>query len=315
MKYSENSVDKKLEGGPAELVVFIVTLILFAPFRIVSEIFKRVLLLGSDNIRKLLLTSAIINIAVFVLASVNSLVVTRNFEIFNGNLPLLSILGSLLMNIGVLFVLPRFSIPVSLNRLENKVKDSKVEHIKEDFDSVSNNSKKEKEEEKREDSNMKVNVKHEPVTVRTDVRPKPPTKQNEIDFDSLFLGPNSLKVDDTFTERIMNSDPTDDDILKNLSSPDSSTDSVYNNKKEERDDIMLNNFFKKFSGRNTSVEDRKDSDLFEEIMFGENQEDIIDLDVDDIMSKAEILDRHAGEVHQEVFRRFDAEAKANSNLH
>ena len=309
MKYSENSVDKKLEGGPAELVVFLVTLILFAPFRIVSEIFKRVLLIGADNIRKLVLTSAIINIVVFVLASLNSLVVTRRFEIFNGNLPLLSVLGSLLLNIGVLLVLPRFSIPVSLDKLKNKEKDSKVESIKEDFDSVSDEEEKEEE----------IEIKHEPVNVRSDVKPKtkprPPSNSNEIDFDSLFLGPDSLNVDETFTEKIINSNPTDDDILKNLSSPNSSTDSIYNNKKDERDDIMLNNFFKKFSGRNTSIEDRKDSDLFEEVMFGDNQEDIIDLDVDDIMSKAEILDKHVGEVHQEVFIRFDAEAKANSNLH
>ncbi|MGL4950167.1 MAG: hypothetical protein ACRC5M_07265 [Anaeroplasmataceae bacterium] len=117
MRYCEKKINDNVDN-PIDMIKLIILMIVFAPYRLISEVSKKILLLGEYS-KKFLLTLIGFNTLLIVLSLIQTIMFTKVFVIVRGFLPLTALILSELLCIGFYFIIDKFRYPVDLDRLEN----------------------------------------------------------------------------------------------------------------------------------------------------------------------------------------------------
>lgn len=108
MKYSEKLIDFEI-GNPIQLIVMIMFSIVSAPGRLMSEIAKKVILLGKYS-TKFFLASIILNTIIFCLNAAYMLFVDKKINLVFGKMSIASMAVSILLCIVLFIIFSRFMV-------------------------------------------------------------------------------------------------------------------------------------------------------------------------------------------------------------
>lgn len=117
MRYCENQINDTAKNGIDVIKVFVSFLVL-SPFRLIGAITKRVVFLG-EYTSKLITGMIIFNTVLIVSQLLNSLLISKHFVIFEGTVPLLAMIISLVMCIALSIVINKFRYPINLGKVKN----------------------------------------------------------------------------------------------------------------------------------------------------------------------------------------------------
>lgn len=124
MRYTEVKLPQQI-NGPQDLIKFITFLIIFAPFRFVSTVAKKIILLG-EHLRLLLLTQVVMITILILCSTLWSVLVTKNIQFFSGMLALVPLIVALVFAIGLFYLLQNLQIPLDLDQANQHLADIKA---------------------------------------------------------------------------------------------------------------------------------------------------------------------------------------------
>ena len=127
MKYTKYILEREITN-PIQSILFLTTFILFAPYRFLSEMFKRILFLG-EYTRKVLISCLVMNLSLFILVVSRDIAVLHRINLFHGVLSIGSLIVSLLLTMFVFILFVNSNYPVNLNKVKDLDKDTEVEKI------------------------------------------------------------------------------------------------------------------------------------------------------------------------------------------
>lgn len=123
MRYTEVELPQQI-NGPQDLIKFLTFLIIFAPFRFVSTVAKKIILLG-EHLRSLLLTQVVMITLLIVCSTLWNMLVTKNIQFFSGMLALVPLVVALILAIGLFYLLQSLQIPLDLDGADQHLADIK----------------------------------------------------------------------------------------------------------------------------------------------------------------------------------------------
>lgn len=132
MKYTKYVLDREITN-PIQSILFITTFIIFAPYRFLSEMFKRILFLG-EYTRKVLIACLALNLVLLIVVVSKDISLYRGVNLFHGSLSIGSLSVSLLINLGLFTLFTNTNYPINLN----KVSEVDLEHEVNQIESLHN---------------------------------------------------------------------------------------------------------------------------------------------------------------------------------
>lgn len=219
MKYSKNLGNS--DGTSIGFLFYRIFMFIIAPFRLCSEISKKIIFLGSV-VSDVLVMSTIINAVLFLLCALNGFL-NHKFEIFEGFMPFLALGISLAIN--VVLTMFSYKIPRYIDLTESEKEEALKEIIDKDKVSL-----------KKDEDNTEI-------------------KDSEKIVDEEVIMEDFLSDDFITKLQNPNSEISDEELIENLAHPNKETDRVYHLEKNEEVDDMLNLLKMRNLGNDTEVSD------------------------------------------------------------
>lgn len=219
MKYSKNL--GKSEGSSLGFLFYRIFMTIIAPFRLCSEVAKKVVMIG-PAISDVLITATIINSVMFLIAALNGFL-SHKFEIFAGFMPFLALGVSLGINVTLTLLSYKMPNMINLKSESNEVK--------------SEDSPNYEEEETVDD--LKVSLE----------------KDVEDDDDEEVVMEDFLETDFVTRMQNLDSEISEIELETNMSHPTKETDSVYHLNKDEEMNDMLEMLKRRNLGKDVEVSD------------------------------------------------------------
>lgn len=137
MRYSEKKYDFQIEN-PAQLIVMIAYTVVSAPFRLLSEIAKKVVFLG-DSTKKFFMFSLFLNMLIIVITVLKDLFIDKRINLLTGRLSVGSLIVSVVISLALFILFMQFKEDVSVDDEYEEVctKTSPKENIAESDEMIS----------------------------------------------------------------------------------------------------------------------------------------------------------------------------------
>lgn len=119
MRYSENKFDRKL-NNPIQFLLFLIYLLVTSPFRLLSEIIKKLVFLGS-YMYKVMLYSLILNTLLFLCIFLIGIFSEEGLVLEGQILSISNLVVSFLLNVITVIVLNKLNIDIDFSSIDNEI--------------------------------------------------------------------------------------------------------------------------------------------------------------------------------------------------
>lgn len=295
MRYTDREPRPYENPSPVQSIKYNVLLVLLAPFRLIGTISKRAIFLG-DNTKELVMAQIIILTAMVLGTTVWDFLISHNFVLFDGFLPLVSIIVGLCLSIGAYYLVEYYKVDINLEALKDFDKDQALDSIKQatcttdrdlgpEFDGTYEDSEGTEIDNPDEYKGEKY--------IPNDEKPLDAPEKVKLE--------GNLTMADLFKDRMRES--IDSDLLSETidSLPKNKLSTVYKGDKEIGGAIMLDSLRKRNKGL-----DLREDEHWEEVLRKPVPED--EMSADECMENAEFVDEHIDSIIGESLDRAHADA-------
>lgn len=119
MRYSENKFDRKL-NNPIQFLLFLIYLFVTSPFRLLSEIIKKLVFLGS-YMYKVMLYSLILNTLLFICVFLTGIFSEEGLVLEGQILSISNLVTSFLLNVIAVIILNKLNVDIDFSTIDNEL--------------------------------------------------------------------------------------------------------------------------------------------------------------------------------------------------